>query len=430
VAVARAIVPIEGPLDADVALPGSKSLTNRALVCALLAHGRSELTGVLRADDTEAMLGCVEALGAGVEVDWDAAKVVVEGVGGHPRPGPATIDARMSGTTARFLAPVLALGSGEYLLTGHPQLASRPMAPAFTALRELGAEVEERADTGYLPAVIRAPGRLAGGRIRQPGHVSSQFLSGLLLAAPAMRAGLVVQITSQLVSKPYIALTESVMGHFGVPVGHQARGSEYVVHAHDYRATSYAVEPDASSASYFFAAAAILGGRVRVEGIGRGSRQGDLRFVDLLGRMGADVQIGRGWTEVRGTSTLRGITTDMAELSDTAPTLAVVAALASSPTRVTGIGFIRRKETNRIKAVVDELRRCGVDAVEEPDGFAINPGGAHGALVETYEDHRMAMSFAVLGLRVPGIEIKDPGCVAKTFPGFFDALDGLRDSSG
>lgn len=422
------IEPLVGPVDADVTLPGSKSITNRVLVCAALAEGRSTLRGVLLADDTEAMVSSLLALGIDVDADWGTSTIHVTGTGGRLPDGPATADARMSGTTARFLAPVLALGRGDYVLTGHPQLVARPMTPAFAALREMGVEVAELEAPGHLPATIRGTGSLAGGRIRVPGHLSSQFLSGLLMAAPAMRNGLFVDVTTALVSRPYLDLTIAAMRAFGVSVGVQGGGSQFVVGPGRYAATDLRVEPDASAASYFFAAAAVLGGRVRVEGLGRGTEQGDLRFVDVLSRMGCDVEIGRGYTEVRGTGQLRGVTVDLRELSDTAPTLGVVAAFASTPTRVTGIGFIRHKETDRIAAVVQELQRCGVDAVEELDGFTVTPvpGGPRPARVETYDDHRMAMSFAVLGLRVPGTVIVDPACVAKTFPGFFDALDGLR----
>jgi 3-phosphoshikimate 1-carboxyvinyltransferase len=419
---------LEGPLDATVSLPGSKSITNRALACAALADGRSVLEGVLFADDTEAMVSSLAALGVDVDADWASTTIAVDGTGGTLPDGPATADARMSGTTARFIAPMLALGRGAYRLTGHPQLRSRPMAPAFAALRELGVSIDDSEAPGFLPATIHATGGLAGGRLRVPGHLSSQFLSGLLMAAPAMRQGLFVELTTELVSRPYIDLTAAVMRDFGVEVGRQGAGSQFVVPAARYVAARHRVEPDASAASYFFAAAAVLGGRVRVEGLGRGTVQGDLRFVEVLARMGCEVEVGRGYTEVSSTAELKGVTVDMRELSDTAPTLAVVAAFASSPTTVTGVGFIRRKETDRIAAVVTELRRCGVDAVEEVDGFTVTPppGGPRAARIETYDDHRMAMSFAVLGLRVPGTVIVEPACVAKTFPGFFEALDGLR----
>jgi len=423
-----AIEPLLGALDAEVRVPGSKSITNRALVCAALAAGRSELLGVLRADDTEAMVGCLQALGVGIEADWGSARIEVEGTGGRLARGPVEVDARMSGTTARFIAPLLALGEGEYRLTGHPQLAARPMGPTFAALRELGADVIEEVRPDRLPAVVHAEGRLPGGTLRVSGDVSSQFLSGLLLAAPLMRRGLAVELAGDLVSRPYVALTESVMGSFGVSVEHPGGDADFVVAPGGYRPARAAVEPDATAASYFFAAAAICDGRVRVPGLGRGSVQGDLRFLEVLARMGVDVQIGHESVAVRGTGELRGVTVDLADISDTAPTLAVVAACASTPSRVTGVGFIRRKETDRIAAVVAELRRCGVEADEEADGFSVRPGpgGPHGARIETYDDHRMAMSFAVLGLRVPGIVIADPGCVAKTFPDFFGVLGDLR----
>lgn len=413
------IEPLRGPPDADVTLPGSKSLTNRALLCAALADGRSTLRGALRADDTEAMASCVQALGAGVE--WDGTTVHVDGTGGRLAPGPVTVDARMSGTTARFVLPVLAFGDGDYRLTGHPQLVARPMAAGLAALRALGVAVDEEREPGHLPVVVHATAGLAGGSVEVPGDVSSQFLSGLLLAAPLARDGLAITVPGPLVSEPYVDLTTSVMAAFGVAVH-----GRWSVPQQRYRSTTYDVEPDASAASYFLAAAAVCGGRVRVERLGRASAQGDVRFAEVLAAMGAEVDVGDDHLEVQGSGELRGVDVDLSELSDTAPTFGVVAACASSPSRATGIGFIRRKESDRIAAVVTELRRCGVDAVEEADGFAVRPSTPHGATVQTYDDHRMAMSFAVLGLRVPGISISDPGCVAKTFPRFFEALEALR----
>jgi 3-phosphoshikimate 1-carboxyvinyltransferase len=424
----RAVAPLGHPVDADVRVPGSKSLTNRALVCAALAAGPSTLEGALRADDTEAMVGCLAGLGVSVESDWAAGRVTVDGAGGRFPAGDATLDARMSGTTARFVAPLLALGQGRRRLTGHPQLLARPMGPIVAALRSLGAQITATGEDGRLPVAVDATGGLRGGRVELPGHVSSQFLSGLLLAAPAMDVGLTVVMTSPLVSRPYVALTMSTMAAFDVDVGAGDDPPTFTAGPGRYRACDHRIEPDATAASYFFAAAAICGGRVRVPGLGSTSRQGDLAFADLLGRMGAEVAQTADWTEVRGTDRLEGIEVDLADLSDTAPTLAVVAACASSPTTVTGVGFIRAKESDRIGAPVTELRRCGVDAEEQPDGFVVrpDPSSLHGARIETYDDHRMAMSFAVLGLRVPGMSIADPECVAKTFPDFFEVLDGLR----
>ena len=410
-----AVEPLSTRPDATVVLPGSKSLTNRALVAASLADGTSRLDGALVADDTEAMVEGLRAPGVAVRVDRDV--VVVDG-GLRPRRRGVTVDARLSGTTARFLLPVLALGEGPATLDGGAPLRARPMGPLLDALRSLGAGVEGDA----LPVTVRGP--MHGGTVRLPGDVSSQFLSGLLLAGPCLPGGLRLETTTRLVSAPYVAMTAAVMGSFGAGV--RRAGDAWVVPQGAYRAATYAVEPDASAASYFFAAAVLTGGRVTVPGLGRASLQGDLAFVDVLERMGAVVERREGRTTVAAGTRLTGVDADLSELSDTAQTLAAVAVFADSPTRVRGIGFARAKETDRPAAVVRELRRLGVRAEEAEDGFVVHPGTPRPGVVETYDDHRMAMSFALLGLRVPGIAIADPGCVAKTFPGFWEALEGLR----
>jgi 3-phosphoshikimate 1-carboxyvinyltransferase len=419
-----AVEPLSGPLDATVVVPGSKSLTNRALVAAALASGTSVIEGALFADDTEAMVEALRALGFDVLAEPAAARVTVTGAAGVIPRTEARIHTRFSGTTTRFIVPVAALGHGRFLVDAAAPMRSRPMDDIIAALRTLGASIADASNPGHVPFRIEANG-LRGGTVALPGNTSSQFLSGLLLAAPAMADGLRVELTTELVSRSYVGLTGAVMDAFGAHLD-EPDDHTFVVPPSGYRATDYRVEPDASAASYFFAAAAICGGRVRVEGLGAASRQGDAAFVDLLEQMGAEVRREAGAIEVRGTGRLEGIEVDMSDLSDTAQTLAAVAAFASTPTRVTGIGFIRRKETDRIAAVVAELRRCGVDATEEDDGFVVRPGAVHGAVVQTYDDHRMAMSFALLGLRVPGIRIADPACVTKTFPTFFQVLDGLR----
>jgi 3-phosphoshikimate 1-carboxyvinyltransferase len=418
------IVPLERPPDATVTVPGSKSITNRALMAAALASGTSRLRGALFADDTEAMVDCVRRLGGAVVADETAAVLEVHGLGGRIAPGPVELDARQSGTTARFVLPVLATGKGRYVLDGSDQLRARPMGPLVTALRSLGATVVDGDVAGHLPLTVDADG-LAGGAVAMRGDVSSQFISALLLIAPAMHDGLRLELTSPLVSAPYAVMTARTMAAFGVDVEVTAGGA-YAVGPGTYRATDVDIEPDASTASYFFAAAAITGGRVRVAGLGRASAQGDVAFVDVLAQMGARVSKEDGYVEVSGTGEVRGVDVDLGAMSDTAPTLAAIAPFASSPTTVRGIGFIRRKETDRIAAVVRELQRCGVDAREMPDGFVVQPGLPHAARIETYDDHRMAMSFALIGLRVAGIEIAGPDCVAKTFPGYFDALEQLR----
>ena len=406
------VEPLAAPPDASVSVPGSKSITNRALVAAALADGESTLDGILRADDTEAMLDSLARLGAELEVHGTTVRVT--GTGGTVPVATADLDARLSGTTSRFLLPLLALGAGRYRLDGAPPLRTRPLAPLLDALRSLGATVEG----DRLPVTVGGPVR--GGRVAVPGDVSSQFLSGLLLAGPAMPDGLTVELTTELVSKPYVTMTTAVMEAFGASV------DGFTVAPGGYRGRAYAVEPDASAASYFFAAAAITGGRVTVPGLGTGSLQGDLAFVGVLAAMGATVVTTATATTVQG-GPLHGVDVDLADLSDTAQTLAAVAVFADSPTRVRGIGFVRGKETDRIAAVVTELRRCGVDAEATEDGYVVRPGAEpRPAVVQTYDDHRMAMSFALLGLRVPGIEIDQPEVVAKTFPGYWDAVDRLR----
>lgn len=413
-------VPTSGPVDATVTLPGSKSITNRALVCAALAEGRSEIHGALDADDTVAMVRSLRALGVGVDRSGDV--LVVEPAA---RFAHADVDANQSGTTARFLLPVLALDDQRRLLDGDAQLRARPMHPAFEALRALGVVVEEGGEPGHLPVAVQGPVR--SGTVSLSGDVSSQFLSGLLLAAPAVDGGLEVQVTTGLISRPYVDMTLAVMQVFGAEI--DAAEDRWRVAPGRYRPTRYAVEPDASAASYAWAAALVTGGAVTVPGLHRGSLQGDVAFAEVLERMGAEVEWHDDAVTVRAGPTLRGIDVDMAHISDTVPTLAVLAALAEGPTTIRGVGFIRGKESDRIQAPVDELRRCGIDAETTFDGMVIRPGPVQPAVFESYGDHRMAMAFALLGLAVPGVEIRDPDCVAKTFPGYWDLLEALRAGS-
>jgi 3-phosphoshikimate 1-carboxyvinyltransferase len=289
------------------------------------------------------------------------------------------------------------------------------------ALRSLGVEVNALDRPGRLPLEITGP--ITGGHVAVAGDVSSQYTSGLLLAGGV--AGLSVSLTTEAISRPYLDMTARVMEAFGATVSGDDGDTWHV--GGGYRAVDdFVIEPDASAASYFLAAAAMTAGRVRIEGLGRHSMQGDVAFADVLAQMGAEVEMGDEWIEVRG-GTLHGIEVDLRHISDTAPTLAAVAAVADGPTTVTGIGFVRGKESDRIGGPVRELRRCGVPAEVIDDGFVVRPSGPPtAARIETYDDHRMAMAFALIGLVVPGIDIVDPGCVAKTFPGYFAALDQLR----
>jgi len=422
----RTLRPFTAPSTGVARLPGSKSHVNRVVLCAALADGTSHLSGVLFADDTHAMLDAVTELGATVDADVEERALTVRGVGGRPAVD-GRIDARMSGTTGRFVLPVAAGSLGSVTVDGSEQLRSRPFVHQIAALRSMGAQLEELGEPGHLP--IRVEGSpLAGGVVSLPGNLSSQFASGLLLAGPLCSDPVRIELTGEIVSRPYLDLTVDVMSSFGVDVERPDERT-FAVPPGSYRAADVLIEPDASAASYFLAAAAITGGTVRVEGLDRTSRQGDVAFADVLAQMGAEVLWGDGFIEVTG-GRLRGGIYDLRDFSDTAQTLAVVAVFADTPVEITGIGFIRRKETDRIEAMATELRRCGVDIDVTDDGWVIRPdvGRLRGGRVETYDDHRMAMSMALLGLRVPSVEILDPGCVAKTFPDFFEALEALRPS--
>ncbi len=390
--------PIEGLLNATVTLPGSKSITNRALVCAALAKGRSVLRGALVADDTLAMVGALRSLGC--EIGVDGTTVTVDGVDGRFPAVGVTVDAALSGTTARFILAVAHLASGPVTIDGGAPLRLRPMADGVDALRRSGGQLEST--TGRLPVTVQ-PGGSATTEAEVGGDVSSQFLSGLLMASPAAGVDRTIRVAGALRSPDYVSMTVAVMEHFGARVDSAGDGTEHVVAATGYTATDLDIEPDASAASYAFGAAALVGGRVTVDGLGSGSIQGDVRFVNVLESMGAIVDRSRQATTVTGTGSLRGVDVDMGDISDTAQTLACLAPFADGPTRIEGIGFIRGKETDRIAAVVTELRRLGVEAEELADGIAVGPGRPGRGVVRTYDDHRMAMSFALMGLVVKGI---------------------------
>lgn len=424
------MTPLAAPPDATITVPGSKSLTNRALVCAALAEGRSEISGALEADDTEAMIGALQALGVDVVNGADGSLSVGRVgslTGAADEAAPVKVDARLSGTTARFVLPVACLARGVTIVDGEPPLRRRPIGPLLGALRSLGGHFDDLGDADHLPQRVHGSG-LRGGEVAIRGDVSSQFVTALLLAGPCTDAGLRLTVTSDLVARPFVDLTIDVMREFGAEV-ETPSAFEFRVKPSGYTACDYAVEPDATAASYFLAAAAMTGGRVRVPGLGRHTRQGDIRFVDVLAAMGADVILGDDLVEVRGSGRLRGVDVDLSATPDVAQTVAVVAACADGPTRIRGVEVIRGHETDRITAVVNELRRCGVEAHEEVDGFTIIPGALRPAEIHTYDDHRMAMSFALLGLVTPGITILDPSCTSKTFPTFFDVLAQLSVGS-
>ena len=412
-----------GPLRGSIRPPGSKSITNRALVCAALADGPSTLTGALDSDDTRVMIEALRKLGFSLDVAENGTRISVVGGGGVIPSRAAELYVANSGTTVRFLAALVSLAHGTFRLDGTPRMRERPIDDLVVALRQLGVDAACEAPGGCPPVLIRADG-LRGGAASVRGDVSSQFLSGLLLAAPYARQRVTLTVSGELVSRPYVEMTLAVMRAFGVDMASGELREFQSVAGARYRGRDYAIEPDASAASYFFAAAAITRGEVTVEGVSRGSLQGDVAFVDVLARMGCRVEARDDAITVRG-GPLRGITVDMNAISDTVQTLAAVAMFADGPTTVTGVAHIRHKETDRIGDLATELRKLGATVDEAPDGLRITPGALRGAVVDTYDDHRMAMSLALVGLRQPGVVIRDPACTAKTYPRFFDDLHSL-----
>ncbi|MET7688885.1 3-phosphoshikimate 1-carboxyvinyltransferase [Streptomyces sp. NPDC005483] len=414
-------MPADTPAPQTVSLPGSKSITARALFLAAAADGVTTLVRPLRSDDTEGFAEGLVRLGYRVGRTPDTWQV-----DGRPQ-GPALAEAdvycRDGATTARFLPTLAAAGHGTYRFDASPQMRRRPLLPLSRALRDLGVDLRHAEAEGHHPLTVRAAG-VEGGDVVLDAGQSSQYLTALLLLGPLTRRGLRIRVTD-LVSAPYVEITLAMMRAFGVEVARE--GDVFVVPPGGYRATTYAIEPDASTASYFFAAAAVTpGAEVTVPGLGTGALQGDLGFVDVLRRMGAEVSVGADATTVRGTGELRGLTVTMRDISDTMPTLAAIAPFASGPVRIEDVANTRVKECDRLEACAENLRRLGVRVATGPDWIEIRPGAATGAQVTSYGDHRIVMSFAVTGLRVPGISFDDPGCVRKTFPGFHEAFAALR----
>lgn len=421
----RVIQPFAQPAIAGcLRVPGSKSITNRALLLAALADGESELSHALFSDDTVYMARALRQLGVGVDEDQGATLFRVCGTGGRLRSADRVLFGGNAGTAVRFLVALVCLGDGRCVVDGSERMRQRPIIDLVDALRGLGAQLD--CPTGCPPVTIHGVG-LPGGRASVSGGRSSQYLSALLMVAPYARADVELQLTDGLVAKPYIDMTIALMQQFGVGV--ERRGYEWfrIAHGQRYRhQPGYDVEPDASSAHYFLAAAALTGGRVRVDGIGRSSLQGDVRFAAVLERMGATVTWDEKSVTVVGPAQLDGIDVDMGDFSDTAPTLAVVAPFARAPVRIRNVAHLRIQESDRIAAVTGELRKLGATVHEHDDGWTVEPSALHGGEVETYDDHRIAMAFSLIGLRVPGVVILDPLCVGKTFPGYFEALESLR----
>jgi len=418
------IRPIDHPLNASIRVPGSKSLTNRALLIAALADGKTCLTDALFSDDSKYFANALLSLGFAVQLDEPNREMTIIGLGGRIPARNVELFIGNAGTAARFLSAFLTLGHGEYLLDGEPRMRQRPIGDLVDALQQLGVELQATNDCP--PVRIVATG-LPGGKTKIAGNASSQFLSALLMVAPYAQSPVEIELTTELNSKPYVDMTIAMMKDFGVEV-HQTDPSCFNIHPGTYvPIPQYHIEPDASAASYFFAAPVICGGTVRLEKISRNSKQGDLAFLDVLARMGCKIQEGKDSIEVAGSRNLTGIDVDMRDIPDTAQTLAAIAPFASSATTIRGIASARVKETDRVHATCRELTRLGVRVEEHEDGMTIYPCQTfQPAIIQTYNDHRMAMAFSLIGLRVDGVKIENPACVSKTFPEFFEVLDELR----
>jgi 3-phosphoshikimate 1-carboxyvinyltransferase len=418
------IIPISHPLSATVRVPGSKSLTNRALLIAALENGTTRLTDALFSDDSRYFAKSLQTLGFNVALDEANHEMTVTGLGGRIPARSAELFIGNAGTAARFLSAFLTLGDGEYILDGDARMRERPIGDLVQSLTQLGATIHGQPST--VPLKILAHG-LPGGKTQIAGNISSQFLSALLMVAPYAQTPIEIELSTDLNSKPYVDMTLSIMSDFGVNIEREGY-SRFIIHPTPYSPLStYAIESDASAASYFFAAPAILGGSVRVENISRRSKQGDIAFLDVLQRMGCTVTESENSILVTRHSPLIGLDVDMRDIPDTAQTLAAIAPFASTPTRIRGIASARVKETDRVHATCTELARLGVQVEEHDDGMTIYPCGEfRPATIQTYNDHRMAMSFALIGLRVDGVTIENPGCVSKTFPNYFDVLETLR----
>ncbi len=410
--------PVEG-VAGEVRIPGSKSLSNRLLLLAALAEGSTTLSHVLDSDDVQRMLEALRALG--VQVVQDGTRLQVQGRAGPlhaPDAGLVDLYLGNAGTAVRPLTAVLTLGRGRFRLHGDPRMHERPIGPLVDGLRQLGADIRYLDQPGYLPLEIHGTG-LRGGEVEIDGTLSSQFVSALLMAAPLADGPVILKRRGELVSDPYIEVTRRCMEHFGtLPQWPEPRILK--VDQRGYRSPGeLAVEGDASSASYFLAAAAIAGGTVRVYGTGTASMQGDVAFTDVLEAMGARVARGPDWLEV-SRDRLQGVDLDLNHIPDAAMTLATTALFASGPTRIRNVATWRVKETDRLAAMARELRKVGASVCEYRDGLHIRPPGRlQSASIHTYDDHRMAMCFALVALGGVPVSIEDPACVGKTYPEFF-----------
>jgi 3-phosphoshikimate 1-carboxyvinyltransferase len=413
-----AIPALNRPIDATVEIPGSKSITNRALLVAALAQGDSILENALFSEDSNYFAKCLEQLGIPITLNPNLAQIQIVGKGGEIPAKQADLFVGLAGTAARFISALVALGNGEYRLDGVPRMRERPMGDLLKVLQSSGITVNFQGNPDFMPYTIYG-GQFSGGHFRLQANQTSQQLSALLMIAPYAQQDTIIEVEGTLVSQSYVKMTCKLMADFGVEVIPIGENQFQIKAGQRYQPRHYTIEPDASNASYFFAAAAVTGGRVRVKHLTKQSCQGDILWLNVLEQMGCQIREGDDYTEVSGPEQLQGIDIDMNDISDLVQTLGAIAPFATSPVTIRNVEHIRYKETDRIHAVVTELRRLGVQVEEFADRLKIEPSPVIAGAIETYHDHRMAMAFAVTGLKVPGIVIKDPGCTAKTFPDYF-----------
>lgn len=426
---------ITEPIDWVAEVPGSKSMTNRALLLAALAEGEVEVSGVLFSDDSRHFLTSLECLGFSLDIDEERKCVKVVGCGGKIPKKEAEIDVGSAGTAARFLTAMLGFSDGVYTIQASEQMKRRPMKPLFELLEHVGAKITYLEKEGFLPIRIigllhNQDSRLQAEPLKLKLDISksTQFLSALLLISPMIKHGLCIHITSEKTDGSYIRITRAMMQEFGVEAAFDGRNYR-VNKGAVYRKTAYTVEPDMSAACYFYAAAAITGGRALVKRVHMNNTQGDLRFLKVLEQMGCTVNEQEEGIVVQGVAggRLRGLTIDMNDFSDQALTLAVIAPFASDKVRIENIGHIRGQECDRIHAIVTELGRLGIRCEEETDAVTIYPGMPTGGVIETYDDHRVAMAFSLIGLRTEGVWIDNPQCCGKTFENYFEVLSQLTE---
>ncbi|MGE5604656.1 MAG: 3-phosphoshikimate 1-carboxyvinyltransferase [Bacteroidota bacterium] len=415
----------DGPLNFTVQAPGSKSLTNRALLIAALCDREVRLSNVLFSEDSRHFMDCLINLGFKVESDENAKTVIIKGNNGIIPHRNAAINVGSAGTAARFLTAFLAVSEGEYLVEASLQMAARPMKPLLDALKSIGAQFEFLGRPDCLPFRVKGAAS-PDGAVTLEANISSQFLSALLIVGCLGKTGLEIKISGELAAKPYIEMTLRMMADFGVEVATDDFRKFKVAPQH-YIGRDYPIEPDVSNACYFWAMAVLTGGSALVKEIPLDSLQGDIQFLGVLKQLGARIGDKKGGIYIEGPAggVFPGIKADLGATPDQTMTLAALAPYASSPTIIRNVGLIKFHESNRIAAIINELKRMGIRAEELDDGIMIHPGEPHSAEIETYDDHRMAMAFALTGLKTPGIRIKNPECTKKTFENYFEIFDRI-----